>query len=60
MPVMSGTELLRRLREAGHKIRVVVVSGHLGAEKMDELQRLRVDGILQKPFLPKDLFAVLK
>ncbi|MFA6289798.1 MAG: PAS domain S-box protein [Opitutaceae bacterium] len=60
MPVMSGTELLGRIREAGHQIRVVVVSGHLGAEKMDELQRLHVDSILQKPFLPKDLFAVLK
>ncbi len=60
MPVLSGTELLRRLRDAGHKIRVVVVSGHLGEEKTDELNRLGVDGILHKPFLPKELFAILK
>jgi PAS domain S-box-containing protein len=60
MPSLSGTELLRRLREAGHNIRVVVVSGHLGAEKTDELNRLGVHGILHKPFLPKELFAILK
>ncbi len=60
MPVLSGTELLRRLREAGHDIRVVVVSGHLGEEKTNELKRLGVHGILHKPFLPKELFTILK
>ena len=60
MPVMSGTELVRHVRGDGHKIRIVVVSGHLGSEKTDELNRLGVDAILQKPFLPKELFAVLQ
>ena len=60
MPVLSGTELLRRVREGGHAIRVVVVSGHLDTEKLEELNGLGVDGILQKPFLPKELFAMLK
>ena len=59
MPVLSGTELVRRVRKAGHQVRIVIVSGYLGAERLDQLKRLGVDGILHKPFAPKDLFALL-
>ena len=59
MPVLTGIGLVRRLRDAGHKTRVVIVSGHLGKGKMDELNRLGVDGILQKPFMPNELFTLL-
>ncbi|HTJ77778.1 MAG TPA: PAS domain S-box protein [Rariglobus sp.] len=60
MPVLSGIGLIHRLREAGNKIRVIVVSGHLEPEKMTELKRLKVTDVLQKPFLPNELFALLK
>jgi two-component system, cell cycle sensor histidine kinase and response regulator CckA len=59
MPVMTGAELLRRLREAGNRIRVLVVSGHVSTELRKELKTLGVNGILTKPFTQKELFAAV-
>ena len=50
MPVLSEAELLRRLREAGHNIRVVEVSGHLGENKTYEFKCLGVHGIPAQTF----------
>ena len=38
MPGMGGVELLEALREAGHDIRMVLMSGHPLGEEMEGLQ----------------------
>ncbi len=60
MPGVTGLELVRRLRRAGSPLRVVVVSGHLAPELVDELESLDVKGVLTKPFTQKELLALIE
>lgn len=59
MPVMTGVELIRRLRAAGSRVPVIVVSGHLSPEFIRELEELGVNGVLAKPFTQKELLAAV-
>lgn len=60
MPRVSGGELLRRVKQGGFQGRVIIVSGYLTSEKVDELIRHGADGVLRKPFSPSELFGVLE
>ncbi|HEY8932182.1 MAG TPA: PAS domain S-box protein [Rariglobus sp.] len=60
MPGMTGTDLIRRLREGGSKVRVVVVSAHLAPDLLKELESLDVTGLLAKPFTQRELLAQLQ
>ncbi len=60
MPVMTGVELVRRLRKAGADVRIMVVSGHLAPALVKELEALDVDGVLAKPFTQKELVAAVE
>ena len=59
MPVLTGVELIRRLREAGAEVPVVVVSGHLAPELSVELGTLGVRSQLTKPFTQKELLSAV-
>lgn len=59
MPVMTGVEFIRKLREAGSKVRVIVVSGHLAPELVKELDALGVNGVLAKPFTQRDMMSAV-
>lgn len=59
MPVMTGADLLRKVRESGGVARVLVVSGHLSPELLNELESLGVNGVLTKPFTQKELVAAV-
>jgi DNA-binding response OmpR family regulator len=55
MPRMNGVELVTRLREAGFRGRILVLSAHLSPENRAAYEALGVDGLLRKPF---DLFQL--
>lgn len=55
LPGISGVELVKRVRGAGKKVRVVVYSGFFSAEHRTELAALGVDYLLQKPFTRAEL-----
>jgi CheY-like chemotaxis protein len=59
MPGMTGVELIRRVRATGMSLPVVVVSGHLGPDLIQELDTLGVAGVLRKPFSQKELAALI-
>ncbi len=59
MPRLNGAELLQRLRESQYAGRVVIVSGYLSAEKLDELIRLGAAAVMRKPFTPSKLLAAI-
>ncbi len=59
MPRMDGAELLRLIKATGFAGRVMVLSGYLTAERVDELERAGADAVLRKPFSPADLLAAL-
>jgi CheY-like chemotaxis protein len=59
MPGMTGVELIRRVRATGMSLPVVVVSGPLGPDLIQELDTLGVAGVLRKPFSLKELAALI-
>lgn len=59
MPVVTGVELIRRLRSAGSQVPVVVVSGHLAPALTVELKSLGVTSQLAKPFTQKELLSAV-
>lgn len=57
LPGMSGLDLLRKLREAGHTVPVVVLSGRVGEGERILGLDLGADDYLVKPFSPGELAA---
>lgn len=59
MPVLDGVELLKRLREKGYDIPVIVMTGCEDLKTSIEILRLGAFDFLLKPFKAKDLFGIL-
>jgi len=57
LPKESGIEVIRRVREASVKSKVILMTAYDTAEVKAEAKRLKVDRYLKKPF---DLTALLK
>ena len=57
MPGLYGNEVYTKLKEINPSIRVVITSGHVEPEIIQELKKQGIDGYLRKPF---DIFAVQK
>lgn len=55
MKVMSGVEVLRRLRSHKSKVKVVMVSGNEDTETISEVTALGIIGYVQKPFVLEEL-----
>jgi len=55
LPGISGLEIARRARAIKYRGRILVASGRLSEAEAHELNTLRVDGTLQKPFAPQVL-----
>jgi CheY-like chemotaxis protein len=60
MPGLSGADLMRRVKSAGFGGRVVLVSGYLTGEKVEELTQLGADAVLRKPITPAKLLSVIE
>jgi PAS domain S-box-containing protein len=60
MPGMNGTDLMRRVKSSGFGGRVVLVSGYLSGEKLEELTQLGADAVLRKPVTPAKLLSVIE
>lgn len=55
MPVVNGIELIRRIKDAGRDVPVIVITGHGDKEMLIELLRLGCDDYLSKPFEPDEV-----
>ncbi len=60
MPGLSGDEAFMRIRELDANARIVLMSGFSEQRAAQAVAGLRIDGFLQKPFLPARLLAVVR
>jgi len=60
LPGASGIDLLARARDLNFAGRVIVMSGRLGPEELNALERLQVDRVLNKPFSTEQFSSALK
>ena len=59
MPVMSGQELIERLRDKSKEIPVFVVSSDIQESSKSQCEALGISGFLNKPVLGRELVACL-
>lgn len=55
LPGMSGLDLMRKLRNDGSQVRMVVISAHSSVSTVEEAMTLGAAAYLVKPFELKDL-----
>ncbi|HEY9250552.1 MAG TPA: PAS domain S-box protein [Rariglobus sp.] len=60
LPGMHGTELVRRIREAGYDRKVIAYSGLIDEASGAILRKAGIGAILQKPFALRELLDALK
>lgn len=60
MPVMSGLELLRRIKELHPELPAVMVTKSEAEELMDQAIGEHIDGYLTKPVNPSQILSILK
>jgi DNA-binding response OmpR family regulator len=59
MPGMTGVELVRRLREASFRGKIMVLSAHLSPVNRATYEALAVDAMVSKPFDVHELRATI-
>jgi CheY-like chemotaxis protein len=60
MPGLSGIELLREIRRANPELPIVVVTGWARQQDLDEVRRLGVTDIVEKPWALKYVDEALR
>lgn len=60
MPVMSGLEFVRRVREMDQTIPVILETGVSSTKTVLEAYSLGIDNYIKKPFLPDELDAYIQ
>jgi DNA-binding NtrC family response regulator len=60
MPVQDGMYLMRRLKERGINLPVVVMSGYSTAETIQEAKGLGAVAFISKPFTPDELSLTVR
>jgi DNA-binding NarL/FixJ family response regulator len=59
MPLMAGSELVRRIKALRPELRIVVASGSSAMES-DDFMGLPVSGVLQKPYTTDALLKAIR
>lgn len=59
MPVLSGLDLIKQVKETGMNLKTIIISGYDDFAYAKTAMQLGVTNYLLKPFLPVELFEVL-
>ncbi len=59
MPGMKGDEVLRKVRERGKALKVLISSGYMREDQRERIRKLGADAFLDKPFREEDILKVV-
>jgi DNA-binding NtrC family response regulator len=60
MPGLSGLDLLRSLKEAGSRARLILISGYATSAAAEQAVRMGAFEFLAKPFMPAEIRALVE
>ena len=60
MPRLAGMALIKRIREAGMSLPVIIVSGALSAESVPDSLLRQIAAVLRKPFVLPELLGTVR
>lgn len=59
MPIMSGREVVREIREVDSNIPIIIASGFSQENDLSNLKKIGIEGFLQKPFRKAELASMV-
>lgn len=60
MPGWNGLQTISEIRKLGHNVKIIAMSGSgVSFLHLDDAAKLGADAVLEKPFRPKDLRALV-
>ncbi|MCX7856776.1 MAG: response regulator [Deltaproteobacteria bacterium] len=59
MPGIKGDEVLRKIRETGKEVKVIVSSGYMREDQREKIKKLKVEAFLDKPFREEDILRTI-
>ncbi len=59
LPKMDGVAVIKQIIKKKDTIRTIIGSGYFDPEKREELQKLGVNALLQKPYKPQELLSTI-
>lgn len=60
MPVLSGVEVLRRIRAQDQAVKIIISSGHTADSEAGNLEGFSVQAAVRKPYEPIDLVSTVR
>ncbi len=60
MPIMDGPTTFKNILKQGYRVPVLMISARGAREGKEEILRMGINGYLEKPFLPKQLFKKIE
>jgi CheY-like chemotaxis protein len=60
LPVMTGTDEFKKLREIDPNVKVIFASGFFEPDIKSELQKDGDNGFIQKPYDPNDILRMIR
>src|SRR6185369_2670070 len=60
MPRLSGLDLIKRVRSEGMSLPIILASGTIQMEELNQNPQLRIDAVLHKPFLMEELLSAIQ
>jgi len=60
LPVINGREVAREIKGINPEAKIIIASGYIDPEEMEELLELGINEIIQKPYFPDDILSKLK
>ncbi len=59
MPDMDGVELISKLKKIDKQVKFIVLTGHIGDEKLEKAKKAGADQVLMKPFRNEELYQAI-
>ncbi|MEO8169191.1 MAG: ATP-binding protein, partial [bacterium] len=60
LPKLSGAEAIERMKRLKPDLKCVLVSGYLDPEVRSDIERSKVNDIIEKPYLPRDILKRIR
>ena len=60
MPVMTGLDMIKKIREEDPDIPIVIASGHTDSRSIGKGYNLKIESFIKKPYLPGELHGCIE
>ena len=60
LPELDGIDVLTRIKQTGLAMKTVIASGFIDPEESKKIEKLKIDGVIQKPYNPDNVVKKIR